>query len=286
MRQRGVHAELRKTSGAEKHFREQAEHSNAARFTHDATIESPPRCLKGVTGNVPVAAEKAAGTLPEIGNDHNVGLVITRAGFQPRLPLAHIIRRSQVCVPVTAPDLQPTELVYQKEVDHSGNRVGAIHSRGAILQDVDVVNHHEGKKIDVYSLASPGDAQRTKGDTFSVNEHQGFLAQQAAQVELDSTVTTIADVEADGSARLLRQKSCQFRCIADAQFFEVCRTIRIHWIGARIFGGWNVRTGDNNLLDCNARLRSFLRCRCEILRRRDDALAKHARSDRETHADI
>src|SRR6266496_1733422 len=158
MRQRGVHAELRKTSGAEKHFREQAEHSNAARFSRDASIDATPGCLKGVTGNVPVTAEEAAGTLPEIGNDHNVGLVIAGASFQPRLPLSHIVRRSEVCVPVTAPDLQATELVDQKEVDHAGNGIGAIHSRRAILQDVDVVNHHEGKEVDIHSLASPSDA--------------------------------------------------------------------------------------------------------------------------------
>src|SRR5438046_4847138 len=111
-----------------------------------AIIDPTPGYFKGVTGEFPVAAEKAAGALPEIGNDHNVGLIISRAGFQPRLPLAHIVRRSEVCVPVTAPYLQPTELVYQKEVDHAGDRVGAIHSRRAILQDVDVINHHEWKE--------------------------------------------------------------------------------------------------------------------------------------------
>src|SRR5205809_3131794 len=117
MRQRGVHAELRKTSGAEKHFREQAERSNAARSTRGASIGPSKGCLKGVTGNVPVAAEETAGTLPEIGNDHNVGLVITGAGFQPCFPLADIVGRSQVCVPVTAPELQPVKFVDQKEVD-------------------------------------------------------------------------------------------------------------------------------------------------------------------------
>src|SRR6476660_7847533 len=221
MRQRGVHAELRKPSGTEKHFREQAEHSNAARFFHDATIESPPRYLKGVTGNVPVAAKEASSPLPEIGNDHNVGLVIAGASFQPRLPLSHIVRRSKVCVPVTASNLQAAEFVDQKEVDHAGNRVGAIYSRRAILQDVDVIDHHEGKEVDIHSLAGPGDAQRTKGDTFSIDKHQGFLGQEAAQVELDSAVTTIADVQIDGAACLLWQKSCQVRRIADAQFFEV-----------------------------------------------------------------
>src|SRR6266508_5567192 len=158
MRQRGVHAKLRKTSGAEKHFREQAEHSNAARFSRAASIDPTPGYLKGITGEIPVTAEKAAGTLPEIGNEHNVGLIISRAGFQPRLPLAHIVGRSQICVPVTSPYLQPTELVYQKEVDHAGDRVGSIHIRRAILQDVDVINHHEGKEVDIHSLASPGDA--------------------------------------------------------------------------------------------------------------------------------
>src|SRR5256885_12976511 len=257
MWQRGVHAKLRKTSGAEKHFREQAEHSNAARFSRDASIDATPGCLKGVTGNVPVTAEEAAGTLPEVGNDHNVGRVISRASFKPCLPLAHIVGRSQVCVPVTAPDLQTTEFVDQKEVDHAGNRIGAIHSRGPILQDVDVIDHREGNEVNVHASAEPDGVQRTKGDTFSVYQHQGFFAQQAAQVELDSTVTTIA-VEVDGAASFLWQKCCQVGSVTDAQFLDVCRTIGVHRIGTDFFRGRNVGTGDNNLLDCNARLRSCL----------------------------
>src|SRR6266576_7080681 len=111
MWQRRVHAKLRKTSGAEKHFREQAEHSNAARFSRDASIDPTPGYLKGITGNVPVTAEEAAGTLPEIGNDHNLGLIISRAGFDPCLPLTHLVGCSQVGVSVTAPDLQAMEFV-------------------------------------------------------------------------------------------------------------------------------------------------------------------------------
>src|SRR6266478_2843971 len=198
MRQRGVHAKLRKTSGAEKHFREQAELSNAARFTRVASIEPTPGSLKGVTGNVPVAAE-----------------------------------------------------------DPAGNRVGAIHSRRAILQYVDVIDHREGNEVNVHASAEPAGVQRTKGDTFSVNEHQGFFGQQAAQVELYSTVTTSA-VEVDGAASFLRQKRCQVGSVADAQFLDVCRTIGVHRIGTDFFRGRNVGTGDNNLLDCNARLRSCL----------------------------
>src|SRR5712692_9918285 len=115
MRQRGVHAELRQTACArrgrgEKDAREQAAARNAARKVPAAVIESPKRYLKPVTGELPVRAEEAAGAFPEIGNHHNVGLVVSRAGFYPCLPFAHVVGGTQVCVPVAPPNLQPTEL--------------------------------------------------------------------------------------------------------------------------------------------------------------------------------
>src|SRR5256886_10243620 len=214
VRKRRVHAELRKTPWVEKHFREQAEPwepSNAAREISTAFIEPSKRYLKGVAGEIPVGAEKPAGTLPEIGNDHNVGLVISRAGFDPCLPLAHVVGCSHVCVSVTASDLQTTEFVDQKEIDHAGNRVGAIHRRRAILQDVDVINHWKRNQVNVHAAAESDAVQRTKGDTFAVNQYEGFFGQQAAQIELDRTITAIADVLVDRSACFLRQASCQFR---------------------------------------------------------------------------
>src|SRR4029077_3402236 len=114
-----------------------------------------------------------------------------------------------------------------------------------------VINHRERNEVNVHTCAEPDRVQRTEGDTFSVDEHQGFFAQQAAQVELDSTVTAIADVLVDGSARLLRQKSCQVSCIADAQFFDVCRTIRIYWVRADFFRRRNVGASHNNLHYCS-----------------------------------
>ena len=93
-----------------------------------------------------------------------------------------------------SPNLQSTEFVDQKEVDHTGNSVGAIHSRGAILQDIDVINHREGNQVNVHASAEPDRVQRTKGNTFSVHEHEGFFGQQAAQIELDSAITAIGDV--------------------------------------------------------------------------------------------
>src|SRR4029077_7987161 len=145
----------------------------------------------------------------EIGNHHNFCLIISSAGFDPSLPLAHVVRRTQIRVAVTAPDLQPTELVDQKEVNHAGDRVGAIHGRSAILQDVDVINHRKRNQVNVHASAEPDGEQRTKSDAFSVDEHEGFFGQQATQVELNSAVAQksthalIACVQVRRSAGLL-----------------------------------------------------------------------------------
>ena len=48
------------------------------------------------------ATEHAASALPEISNHNDVGLVIAGAGFDPCLPLAHLVGSSHVCVPVSS----------------------------------------------------------------------------------------------------------------------------------------------------------------------------------------
>src|SRR5436190_6577793 len=243
VRKRRVHSGQWRTARAEKHPRDQAEtqeRSNATRESPAPNIASSPWNLEGVTRDIPVTAEDATVTLPEIGDDNDIGFVISRSSLKPCLPLAHLIGCSEVCVPVAAPDLQPTELVNQKEVDHAGDRVGPIHRRRSVLQDVDVINHWKRNQINVHTSAESDGVQRTKGDTFPVNQHQGFFGQQAAHVELDSTVPAIGDVQVGGSPRLLRQKSCQVRCIADAQLFDVCRSIRIDRIRADFFRSRNV----------------------------------------------
>src|SRR5207248_8442060 len=100
-----------------------------------------------------------------------------------------------------------------------------------------------------------------EGDTFSVNQHEGFFGQQPAQVELDSTVTAIADVLVDSAACFLRQESCQVRCIVDAQFFDVCRTVRIYWVRPDFFRGRNVRARHNNFHYCSDTSLTLPRCR-------------------------
>src|SRR5262249_52919305 len=91
MWKRRVHAEYRSTPGAEKQAREQATTDNTPRKIPAAIIESAPRYLKSITGDVTVGAEKSAGAFPEIGDHNDVGLVITGACFDPGFPFTHIV---------------------------------------------------------------------------------------------------------------------------------------------------------------------------------------------------
>src|SRR5439155_24284306 len=167
----------RKPAGAEKHASEQTAAAHAAREIAAACIKSAKRNKEPVGRNVPVPAEDAAGTLPEIGNDNDISFVITGTGFQPCLPLTHLIGCSQIAVPVLPADFQTAEFVDQEEVDHAGDRVGAIHSRGAILEDVHVIDHRKRKQVNVHASAKSGDAQRTVGDAFAIDQNQSLLRQ-------------------------------------------------------------------------------------------------------------
>src|SRR6266550_4984398 len=133
MRQRRVHTRYRITSWAEEQARKQTNASNATREIAAAIIEPTKRYLKPIAGNIPIPAEDTTEPLPEIGNDHDIGLVIARAGFDPCFPLAHLVGSSQVCISVSGPNLQATEFVDQEKVHYTRDRVRTVHGRRAIL---------------------------------------------------------------------------------------------------------------------------------------------------------
>ena len=164
---------------AEKQFRNQAAASNPTGKEPTAKINPPPGNRESVTVKVAVATVNGSPII-KIGNDQDISLVISRAGFEPAFKFTRIIGGAQVCVPNAASDLKTPELVYQKDVDHAGHGVGPIHSRRAIFQDVDVINHWEGNEIDVHargtratdigSTAKPAD-----GNAFSIDQEPEFL---------------------------------------------------------------------------------------------------------------
>src|SRR6266404_5663462 len=237
---------------AEKQAGDQTATATTAIVTREvsaASIKSAKRPEISVTRNITVTAENAAGALPEIGNDHDVGLVIAGAGFDPCLPLTHLVGGAQVCVSVRASDLQTAELMNQEEVDHASDRVGSIHGRGAILEDVHVIDHGKGYEVNVRASAKTRDAQRAIGDTFAIDQNQSLFWQNAAQVELDRAVTAVTDVQVYRAAGLLRDEFLQVRCVADTQFLNVLRTVCVHGVRTGFFRCGNVRTGHNDALD-------------------------------------
>src|SRR6266436_8855243 len=188
MRERGVHTEDRSTAGAEKQTRKETTACNAARKVAAATIKSAKRNKETVGRDVTVTAEDPVEALPEISDHNDVSLVITGASLEPSVPFAHLIGRAHVCVAVLGSDFQTTELVNQEEVDHARDGIRSVHSRGAILEDVDVIDHRKRYQVDVRACTAPGGTQRTEGDTFAVDQNQSLLWQQAAQVKLNGTI--------------------------------------------------------------------------------------------------
>src|SRR5467141_2405391 len=102
---------------AEKQAGDQTATATTAIVTREvsaATIKSAKPPEISVTRNITVTAENATGALPEIGNHHDVGLVIAGAGFDPGVPLTHIVGCSEICVPVAATNFQSAEFVNQE----------------------------------------------------------------------------------------------------------------------------------------------------------------------------
>src|SRR5262249_24225459 len=104
-------------------------------------------------------------------------------------------------------------------------------------------------EIDVHAswAASKSTATPNYGDTFSINENQGFFRQQTPKVWYDGAIA--AEIHtALGASRthLLRQAKEQVRGGADAQLFNVSRTMGVHGSWTRLLCGGNVRTSDDD----------------------------------------
>ena len=103
-----------------------------------------------------------------------------------------------------------------------------------------MINHRERNQINVHPPASPGGAQRTIRNAFSIYQNQSFLGQNTTQVELNAAVPAIADVQVDVAACFLRQKILKVLCSLDAQFVQVLRPVRVYRIRPGLFRCRNV----------------------------------------------
>ena len=223
-----------------------------------------------VGSKVAITAENSL-SIVGIGNDKDVGFVISRACLQPCLGFARIVGSSHVGVPNRASDLEAAEFVYQDYVEYTRDRVGSINSRSAILQNFDAIDHREWNQVDVHA-----NAICIRRDAFSIHQDQGFLGQKAAKVGYDGAVTAIGDVLVDRSARLNRQFVEQIRLVNDTQLLNVFRAVGVHRIWAGLLRRRNIRAGDYNALSrgftgacrcprgrrCTAERRGLTKCIC------------------------
>src|SRR5207244_1956369 len=118
-------------------------------------------------------------------------------------------------------------------------------------------------------------ATRSYGNALPIDENQSFFWQQTAQVWYHAAIATADSVLIDGRAHLLWQVDEQVRRIADAQFLDVCWTIRVHWIWADFFSCGNVRASDNDRFH----LRHYVGCHL----RRQNRLSEKLGSDQQTN---
>src|ERR1051325_449326 len=153
MRQRRVQAKLRRPCRSIEHAGKQTTASDTATKVSAARVEPTERNKESVRRKVAVTTETTTEAFPEIGDHNNVRLVIARARLDPGLPLTHLIGSSKIRVAVSGTDFQTAELVEQEEVHNAGDRVGTVHSRGAILQDVDVIDHRKRYQVNVRTRA-------------------------------------------------------------------------------------------------------------------------------------
>src|SRR5439155_1873273 len=136
--------------------------------------------------------------------------------------LACIIGGAQVGVANTASNLQTTEFVFQKDIEHTGHRIAAINSRCAILQNVDVINHWEGNEIDIHprdagrgTCGNPAAATNYRS-ALSIDQSQSFSGQSTAQTGYDAAIPASNAIGAlvNARAHLLRQLGEQVDCVA------------------------------------------------------------------------
>ena len=149
----------------------------------------------------------------------NLCLIISRAGFDPCFPLAHVVRRSQVGVSVT-PQFHSTELVIQRN-DHPGDRRSHILPTRR-LQDVD------DRLVETESVSS------------TPAEPTEFNNQKATRFPRQSTMFLIS-VEIERSSA--RHSRCQVCGCAHCCGRNVVRSVALRMPSCSMSAGREVSTG-------------------------------------------
>src|SRR3546814_5178876 len=96
-------------------------------------------------------------------------------------------------VAVAEIDCQSVGLLFQDDVDHAGNRIGAIDGRGAAGKHFDAIHHAQRNAGNVGGADPAIHRQGEVGQAAAMDQHQGVVRAQAAQVDLLRTGGEVRD---------------------------------------------------------------------------------------------
>src|ERR1700730_3125861 len=85
--------------------------------------------------------------------DNNVRLVVAGAGENVRSVFGCVVGESKIGVARARIHFNPTKFVDQPNVKHARHRIGAANRRGAVFQDVDVVDQSNWERVDVDGIS-------------------------------------------------------------------------------------------------------------------------------------
>src|SRR5205814_3883636 len=172
--------------------------------------------------------------------NHDVGFLITSTCQQVAGFFTSIIGETKVRVAVAAVNLQTTEAVNQEDVDHAGHSLGAVNRRGAVLQDVDVINQTKREPVEINRSRSG------VGKSSTVLQNQGLFWIDTTQTDTGTAVTTVGVVLSRVRSGRCRNSQHQVGRSAHTQPSDVIAAISIDRVRAYFLRRGNVRTGHDN----------------------------------------
>ena len=147
-------------------------------------------------------------------------------------------------------DVESFVFLLQHDVDDAGDRIGAVHGRGAAAEDLDAIDHHARDVGEVDRVDRAVVSDRIVGDAMAVDEHQGVVRPESAQVQhIRRRGERAAEILALHAARVLRDLGQHVEHVTETAGVDVgtldhgdrCRPLDLR---AR-----DARAGDRDLLE-------------------------------------
>ncbi len=156
-------------------------------------------------------------------------------------------------------------LLLENEVDHAGDRIRAVHRRGAAGEDLDPVDQRHRDVRDVGEIAVAEVGLRVVGDAPAVDQHERVVRAEAAQIDADRARRKPVRVRVVvHRSQVLRQRGHDLVGRTESAVADLLRGDRDDGCGSLDLRARDARTGDGH----RVQLRRRGRDRCLRRRRR------------------